>query len=229
MKYLKAFKIFENRSEFNKILNQIDSSMAKIIYQDESNNVIICQVNFDQLCELGNDTSWCIVTSKSVFDNYVKEGGQYIIFLTDQKDIKYTKIGVTYEFGTYVAAHLRNDDKISEKDLIKLLKSKHIPEDIFIEKWIKMLKIDVKNKGIDILDDSLFPPNIKYDSFIRLMNYLEINTNNYSTDSLIKMLKSHPRMHNFLASDETDVEFLITTMFLDKKSQEKAKTEFRSL
>lgn len=117
-----ALKLFLTAGDknFNDTLNSVKSSGSRVLHSDKSNNIIICEVNYKQIKELGGDTSWCIVPSESTFNDYVKGiYKQYIIFLTDLTTI-YSKIGVTAAFKVK-NAHLKNDKYINSDDLEKVL------------------------------------------------------------------------------------------------------------
>jgi hypothetical protein len=117
-----ALKLFLTAGDknFNDTLNAVNSSGSRVLHSDKSNNIIICEVNYKQIKELGGDTSWCIVPSESTFNDYVKGiYKQYIIFLTDLNTI-YSKIGVTAAFKVN-NAHLKNDKSIRQDELSKVL------------------------------------------------------------------------------------------------------------
>ena len=59
----KGLSTFLNSSEDNSfgfILKSINNCGAKLIYSNEQDNIIICEVNYEQIKALGGDTSWCI-------------------------------------------------------------------------------------------------------------------------------------------------------------------------
>lgn len=118
---------------YNDTLLAVQKAGSRILHSDKSNNIIICEVNYPQIRELGADTSWCIVPSESTFKEYV-EGiyKQYIIFLTDLTTI-YSKIGVTAAFKVK-NAHLKNDRYISSDDLSKVLAKRNFDiKDMFFD------------------------------------------------------------------------------------------------
>lgn len=69
--------------KFGELLKLVNSSGADLYVADEENNIIICQVNYEQIRKLGGDTSWCIVRAQSTFDSYANGGMQWVIFLVD--------------------------------------------------------------------------------------------------------------------------------------------------
>jgi len=123
-----AIKLFiQNKTDgtFTKLLNNIKSTGSEITYSDEKNDIIICQVNYEQIKKLGGDTAWCIVRSKSTFDSYTSSelSRQFIIFLLDV-NTPLRKIGVTTDLYGYHTAHDINDGRVSREELIKILEDR---------------------------------------------------------------------------------------------------------
>ena len=119
---LKNFVKGVRGTTFPTILKQVQNSGASIVHQDPNNDIIVCQVDYNQINDLGSNSSWCIVRSKGTFDSYADGINlQYIVFLTDETGNK-SKIGVTYGLK-YRTAHLLNDTHIGEGALTELLRN----------------------------------------------------------------------------------------------------------
>ena len=118
---IKLFLSSEILDGHNKIMSVIKRVGAKVIIDDESNNLIIVKVNYPQLKVLGSHTSWCIL-SEGTFDSYNRVCDQYIIYFTDETGNE-SMIGTT--IGKNVrTSHYINDNNVDTDKLRKLLKER---------------------------------------------------------------------------------------------------------
>lgn len=155
--FISALNIFLSASgnSYAKIIQQIKVSGAKLIHDDESEDIIICEVNYEQIKKLGGDTSWCIVPSKNTFNSYVKDGNkQFIIFLTDITG-NYSKIGTTIGFKVH-NIHLKDDQYLPLKDLSNILsKRKFNIEDLYLTKEDFLKNNDINTISVKFLIDTV--------------------------------------------------------------------------
>ena len=108
---------------------------ATVVHKDDRFVIVDINEDYDIVCELGSP-KWCIVYSKSQFNNYLEfPNKQYIIYDTyiDRTDNK-SMIGATINFnknelGKFYTAHDRSDASISEKYL----------KDLGIRKYLKKM------------------------------------------------------------------------------------------
>lgn len=112
--------------KFDSLLNSIKETGAKIKYQDEDNDIIICSVDYPQIKKLGGDTSWCIVRSNSTFDSYASGGTQWMVFLVDNfsSNDRLSKIGITTGPFSFVTAHDKYDGFVSREKITEILKER---------------------------------------------------------------------------------------------------------
>ncbi len=121
--------------KFGELIKKINSVGSNIVVADEENNIIVCQVDYEQIRVLGGDTSWCIVRAKSTFDSYANGGFQWVIFLVDESD-RYSKIGLTTNTG-YNTAHDKYDGYIDKAKIQKILKDRGVElSDLYISKEV---------------------------------------------------------------------------------------------
>ena len=186
--------------EFGKLLNSLESDNQDIIYQNESNSIIITRVDYDSIKKWGGDTSWCIVGSKHTFDSYNSQpmSQQFIIFLTDEPGIK-SKIGVTTNINGYNTAHYKNDGYCSQKDLTEILDNRGVMFSILLPskesllehpKWNPFAVKNLKDIGFT-MEEIAERKNIFSSNDLTNMNSEEVRKyildwNPYSVDVLIK-------------------------------------------
>jgi hypothetical protein len=119
------------------VSEMVIESGATVVHKDDRFVIVDVNEDSDIVCELGSP-KWCIVYSKSQFNNYLEfPNKQYIIYDTyiDRTDNK-SMIGATIKFnknelGLFYTAHDRSDDSISEKYL----------KDLGIRKYLKKMSI----------------------------------------------------------------------------------------
>jgi len=185
--------------EFGKLINSLESDNQDIIYQNESNSIIITRVDYDSIKKWGGDTSWCIVGSKYTFDSYNTHplSQQFIIFLTDEPGIK-SKIGVTTNINGYNTAHYKNDGYCSQKDLTEILDNRGVKFSILLPskeslleqpKWNSFAVKTLKDIGFT-MEEIVERKNIFSSNDLANMNSEEVRKyildwNPYSVDVLI--------------------------------------------
>lgn len=117
-----------NMDDDQDIRKQVTNSYSKIVY-DNGELLVIRVMSYDELQNLGSDTSWCIKDSLSYWVSYIGSSTVQLMvvdFTVPVSSIN-RKIGVTlnntfddnYNFST---AHLKNDRYISEGELNIILK-----------------------------------------------------------------------------------------------------------
>lgn len=113
--------------KFGELLKLVNNTGADLYVADEENNIIICQVNYEQIKKLGGDTSWCIVRSEGTFNSYANGGMQWVVFLVDNfgGNDRLSKIGITTNIG-YITAHDKYDGYITKEALTSLLKERDV-------------------------------------------------------------------------------------------------------
>lgn len=151
--------------ELIKMINDVDSD---IIVADEVNNIIICQVNYKQIVELGGDTSWCIVRAESTFNAYAKGGMQWIIYLVDNfsKNDRMSKIGITTN-SDYKTAHDKYDGYIDKKQITDILSERGVDiKDLYFSKETLMSM----SKWDDISVEVLLSKDISKNEIIKRKN-----------------------------------------------------------
>lgn len=118
---LKGFVESKNIEGHDRILKEIRKSGARIVHNDESENLIIIEVDYKQLTWLCSHTSWCI-KSEGTFYGYNRVDKQFVIYLTDKTGNE-SMIGVTIGLK-FRTAHFINDQYVPEDELTKILKSR---------------------------------------------------------------------------------------------------------
>jgi hypothetical protein len=115
---LKGFVEAKTTEGHEKTLKAVMSTGAKIMHNNESENIIIALVDYKQLLNLCSHTSWCI-KSEGTFYSYNKVARQYVIFLTDMSGNE-SMIGATIGLK-FRTAHYINDEYVSETQLRTIL------------------------------------------------------------------------------------------------------------
>jgi hypothetical protein len=172
-----------------------------IVYTNSDKKIIVVTVDKYESCSKHGPSSWCIVTSESMFNSYTSGNTQYIIFDYNLKNnSRYSIVGVTVinnilkvisNGGDSIStAHDRFDDYLSPSDVEKLIKKKSIPKNIIFKDFNEENE-DVKKALIRTNIDNtinfvrIYP---KYKQF--LIDYYKKHGN------LIELLKIRKRLGN---------------------------------
>ncbi len=104
---LSALKVFSKDpiNDREKVIELLKSTKSEVTFNNE--DILIVKIdNYEDICKLGSDTSWCIVRSNSTYDSYAKKRYQFILYdyTLDEYNPQF-KIGftVTDEFVLYAA------------------------------------------------------------------------------------------------------------------------------
>lgn len=158
---LKGFVEAKITEGHGQTLKAVMNTGAKIIHNDESENIIIALVDYKQLLRLCSHTSWCI-KSEGTFYSYNKVARQYVIFLTDMTGNE-SMIGATIGLN-FKTAHYINDEYVSETQLRTIL----------------------SKRGFNL--DSLKIPKEEWDKeVIRKENIKKILTDGYDLETILKV------------------------------------------
>lgn len=142
---------------YDKIIKTLNDKNIKITYQNEINDIIICNIKkYEEMKYLGAKTSWCIVGSESTYNNYVNSINelreQYIIYLTDKSNTSNDKmIGITVSSDKILYAHYVNDEAVNTKELLKLLNNRGCTLNMLMPNIKEIVSGNLENYSFDIL------------------------------------------------------------------------------
>lgn len=143
---LDAIKIFSKDSsdDREKVKETISKLKSTVVFEDSDILVVYVPIQ-DDIKVLGSNTSWCIVSSSSLWTNYTKGRFQFILYdySTDEYDPKF-KIGFTLtDTGNIHAAHDILDSGASTHLINKL-------EEHNVDKIELIKKVISSSKGLSI-------------------------------------------------------------------------------
>lgn len=112
VKFLNSFNDFTLEAKVN-----VAQLIGARIVSTENNQLILAIDSFEQSKKLGS-SSWCISRDNYYFESYAQNRNQYFFFNFNEKSTSNeSMIGLTFNRdGVYYAAHLKNDQALSEKD-----------------------------------------------------------------------------------------------------------------
>jgi F0F1-type ATP synthase delta subunit len=149
---LSRFLYQKTDDKYQTLLKSLKEKDVSIRWADESNDIIIVTVDYNQIRMFGSDTSWCIVNSEATFNSYNSEklSQQFIIFLLDRDD-NYSKIGVTTNMRGFKTAHLKNDAFVSKNKVEELITERGVDKSILYPSKENILKLDWDQFNVSVL------------------------------------------------------------------------------
>lgn len=115
-KYINSLQDFDMES----VLRKSNNCNAKVVLQND--DLLVLKINDFEASKLLGSGSWCISRSSNHFESYVNERNthQFFVFdFTKEANDSESMIGITLDqWGERSAAHLKNDDYLSESNKI---------------------------------------------------------------------------------------------------------------
>lgn len=184
-----------------------------IILSFENENIIIVKVKtWSAIKEVGDDTSWCIVSNESQFKSYTKENRSQFVIFDYTKEIFESefKIGFTVDVNDKIITAHDILDKYAVKQVEKILKENNVNiSTINIKKTIDVSKLSDKT-SFDDLKSIIKSYKLEKDTIDKLLRIIskkiEFHKYKYNALFLIEMIFKST-YNGFITEEEFDSKY----------------------